>query len=126
MATNKDLTILQGSTFSVPVRWMNGDQIIRKPITGISIASGAPRLTVVGHGCPNGWPTAVTLVKGMTPINAKNAEPKGADYRVTTVIDTDTLEYLIEDTLEELIGDVTVARRWSKYLKPATEPSEQG
>lgn len=37
----------------------------------------------------------------------------------------DTLEYLIEDTIEELIGDVTVARRWSKYLKPATEPSEQ-
>ena len=72
---------------------MNGDQIVRKPITGISITSGAPRLTVVGHGCPNGWPTAVTLVKGMTPINAKNAEPKGADYRVTTVIDTDTLEY---------------------------------
>ena len=93
MAADKDITILQGSTFSLPVRWMNGDRIIRKPITGISIASGAPRLTVVGHGCPNGWPSAVTLVKGMTPINAKNAEPKGNDYRVTTVIDTDTLEY---------------------------------
>ena len=36
MATNKDISILQGSTFSIPVRWMNGDQIIRKPITGIS------------------------------------------------------------------------------------------
>ena len=93
MATNKDISILQGSTFSIPVRWMNGDQIIRKPITGISVASGAPRLTVAGHGCPNGWPTAVTLVKGMTPINAKNAQPKGDDYRVTTVIDSITLEY---------------------------------
>ena len=93
MAADKDITILQGSTFSVPVRWMNGDQIIRKPITGISIASGAPRLDVAGHGCPNGWPTAVTLVKGMVAINAKNADPKGNDYRVTTVIDTDTLEY---------------------------------
>ena len=93
MTTTKNLTILQGSTFNLPVRWMNGDQIIRKPITGISIASGAPRLTVVGHGCPNGWPSAVTLVKGMTPINAKNAQPKGDDYRVTTVIDADTLEY---------------------------------
>ncbi|RXM19767.1 hypothetical protein EO238_28070, partial [Citrobacter sp. AAK_AS5] len=69
MATNKDISILQGSTFSIPVRWMNGDQIIRKPITGIDSTSGAPRLAVVGHGCPNGWPTAVTLVKGMTPIN---------------------------------------------------------
>ena len=93
MAADKDITILQGSAFNVPVRWMDGDRIIRKPITGISIASGAPRLTVVGHGCPNGWPSAVTLVKGMTQINAKNADPKGNDYRVTTVIDTDTLEY---------------------------------
>ena len=48
MATNKDISILQGSTFSLPVRWMNGDQIIRKPITAISVASGAPRLTVFG------------------------------------------------------------------------------
>ena len=93
MAADKDITILQGSAFNVPVRWMDGDRIIRKPITGISIASGAPRLTVVGHGCPNGWPSAVTLVKGMTQINAKNADPKANDYRTTTVIDTDTLEY---------------------------------
>lgn len=93
MATNKDITILQGSTFNVPVRWMNGDVIIRKEITGISIDSGAPRLTVAAHGCPNKWPTAVTLVKGMTQINAKNVQPKDTDYRVTTVIDTDTLEY---------------------------------
>ena len=83
MATNKDITILQGSTFNIPVRWMDGDRIIRKPITGISIASGAPRLDVAGHGCPNGWPTAVTLVKGMVAINANNADPKGNDYRVT-------------------------------------------
>lgn len=93
MAADKDITILQGSALNLPVRWMDGDRIIRKPITGISIASGAPRLDVAGHGCPNGWPSAVTLVKGMTPINAKNADPKGNDYRTTTVIDTDTLEY---------------------------------
>ena len=93
MAADKDITILQGSAFNIPVRWMDGDLIIRKPITGISIASGAPRLDVAGHGCPNGWPSAVTLVKGMVAINAKNAEPKGNDYRTTTVIDTDTLEY---------------------------------
>lgn len=110
MATNKDLTILQGSTFSVPVRWMNGDQIIRKPITGISITSGAPRLDVAGHGCPNGWPTAVTLVKGMTPINAKNAEPKGADYRVTTVIDSNTLEYNAVSPVDDN------GREWPAYI----------
>lgn len=93
MAADKDITILQGSAFNVPVRYMDGDRIIRKPITGISLASGAPRLDVAGHGCPNGWPSAVTLVKGMTPINDANADPKKMNYRVTTVIDTDTLEY---------------------------------
>lgn len=93
MAADKDITILQGSAFNVPVRWMDGDRIIRKPITGISIASGAPRLDVAGHGCPNGWPSAVTLVKGMTPINDANTDPKKMKYRTTTVIDTDTLEY---------------------------------
>ena len=93
MATSKNLTILQGSTFAFPVRWANGDRVIRKPITAISIDSGAPRLTVVGHDCPEGWLSAVTLVKGMTPINAKSTPPKNNDYRVTTVIDADTLEY---------------------------------
>jgi hypothetical protein len=93
MATNKDLTILQGSAFSLPVRWMNGDQIVRKPITAISIASGAPRLTVASHGLSNGWPSAVTLVKGMTQINAQNSPPKGDDYQVSTVIDANVIEY---------------------------------
>lgn len=110
MATNKDISILQGSTFSLPVRWMNGDQIIRKPITGISIASGAPRLTVVGHDCPNGWPTAVTLVKGMAQINAKNAPPKGDDYRVTTVIDANTLEYNAVSPVDDN------GREWPAYI----------
>lgn len=32
-----------------------------------------------------------------------------------------TLEYLIEDTIEELVGDVNVAKRWQKYFKPPVE-----
>ena len=110
MAADKDISILQGSAFNVPVRWMDGDRIIRKPITGISIASGAPRLDVAGHGCPNGWPTTVTLVKGMTPINAKNAQPKGADYRATTVIDSNTLEYNAVSPVDDN------GREWPAYI----------
>jgi hypothetical protein len=30
MAADKDITILQGSAFNVPVRWMDGDRIIRR------------------------------------------------------------------------------------------------
>lgn len=109
MATNKDISILQGSISSLPVRWMNGDQIIRKPITGISIASGAPRLDVAGHGCPNGWPTAVTLVKGMTPINDTNTDPKKMKYRTTAVIDADTLEYNAVNPVDDN------GREWPAY-----------
>ena len=53
--TEKDLPIIQGDTFNVIARWENGDLIVRKPITGISFASGAPRFTANGHGCVNGW-----------------------------------------------------------------------
>ena len=109
MATSKNLTILQGSTFAFPVRWANGDRVIRKPITAISIDSGAPRLTVVGHDCPEGWLSAVTLVKGMTPINAKSAPPKNNDYRVTTVIDADKVEYNAVSPVDDN------GREWSAY-----------
>ena len=92
MATNKDLEIKQGKTFSLVVRW-ESEPIIRKPITGISLASGAPRLEVTAHGCPNGWRTAVTMVKGMTQLNARNSPPRTNDYYTATVIDANRVEF---------------------------------
>ena len=63
--TEKDLPITQGDSFYVIARWENGDLIVRKPITGISFASGAPRFTANGHGCVNGWRAHVALIKGI-------------------------------------------------------------
>lgn len=91
MATTKDIEIVQGKTFSLTLRWET-TPIIRKPITAISLASGAPRLTVTGHGMVNGWRGAVTRVVGMKQINAKNSPPKSSDYTPVTVIDADTVE----------------------------------
>lgn len=91
MSDTKDLEISQGKTFSLSIRWET-EPIVYKPIAAISLTSGAPRLTVVGHGTPNGWRGAVTRAKGMTQINAKNTPPRSSDYVVATVIDPDTIK----------------------------------
>ena len=54
MAGPKDLTLLQGKTFTLVLRWET-EPIVRKAITGVSFALGAPRITAVGHGAPDGW-----------------------------------------------------------------------
>lgn len=91
MADNRDLSIVQGKTFSLVLRW-ESEPIVYKAISGISLASGAPRPAVVGHGLPNGWRCAVTRVKGMKQINAANSPPRSSDYHPATVIDADTIE----------------------------------
>lgn len=92
MAEPKDLTIQQGKTFSLPVRWENGDLVVRKPITAISLAFGAPRLTVASHGLQAGWRTYVTRCQGMKQINAADIPPRDNDYHPATVIDATTVE----------------------------------
>ena len=109
MADTKDLTIQQGKTFTLVLRWET-EPIIRKAIAAISLDTGAPRLTVTAHGIPNGWRAAVTMVKGMVEINAKNATPRDADYEKVTVVDADMVEF----------NDVTPVsesgREWSAYV----------
>lgn len=90
--TRKDLSIQQGKTFSLVIRWET-EPIIFKPITAISLAAGAPRLTVAGHGCPAGWRAAVTRVKGMKHINSSYTEEGAKDYNAVTVIDANTVEF---------------------------------
>lgn len=92
MADTKDLTIQQGKTFSLPVRWENGDLVVRKPITAISLEFGAPRLTVASHGLQAGWRTYVTRCQGMKPINAADIPPRDNSYHPATVIDANTVE----------------------------------
>lgn len=86
------ITIVRGETFSMVVRWMLKDQIVRKAITAISLASGAPRLSVASHGLTDGWPVSPYGVLGMTQINAKNTPPRDDDYHKVTVVDPNTVE----------------------------------
>lgn len=90
MAATKDLTIQQGRTFSLALRW-ESPPIIYRPITAIAQTAPA-RLTVPTHGVPDGWRVAITNVKGMTEINAEANKLTSRDYHQATVIDANTIE----------------------------------
>ena len=91
MAATKDLTIQQGKTFTLVLRWET-EPIVRKAISGISFAGGSPRITAVGHGAPDGWRCAFYGIKGPKQINAANNPPRAEDYCAATVLDADTVE----------------------------------
>ncbi len=88
--TTKDLTIQQGKTFSLALRWET-EPVVYKAITAIQ-QTAPVRLTVTGHGIPDGWRAAITNVKGMTEINAIANSVKDKDYNPVTVVDANTLE----------------------------------
>lgn len=90
MADTKDLSLVQGKTFSLALRWET-EPILYRTITAIQQSAPA-RLTVTGHGFPDGWRCAVTNVKGMTDINAEANSLRDKDYNPITVIDANTVE----------------------------------
>jgi hypothetical protein len=82
---DKEILIQKGKTFSLIVRWET-EPIIRKAITAVSLASGAPRLTVPSHGAPDGWRGMPYAVEGMKQLN-------DIGYQSMTVIDANTIEF---------------------------------
>lgn len=108
MATTQDLTIQQGKTFSLVVRWET-EPVIRKPITAISLAAGAPRLSVAAHGLTNDWRCYVTRVEGMKQINAANNPPREDDFHPAMVVDSGTVELNDIDPVDDN------GRVWTAY-----------
>jgi len=90
LPVKKDIVILQGKNFELPVKWER-EPIIYKDITGITQTAPAV-VTCPGHGIPDGWRVAVVSVKGMTQINAADTPPKDSQYVVAKVLTTDTVE----------------------------------
>ena len=82
--TDKEILIQKGKTFSLVVRWET-EPIVRKAITAISLATGAPRLTISSHGIVDGWNGTVYGVEGMKQINDVGVQQ-------LTVIDSNTIE----------------------------------
>ena len=80
----KEVLISKGKTFTLVVRWET-EPIVRKAITAISLATGAPRLTISSHGITDGWNGTVYGVEGMKQINDVGVQQ-------LTVIDSNTIE----------------------------------
>lgn len=90
MADTKDLPLVQGKTFALVLRWET-EPCVYRPITAIQ-QTAPVRLTVTGHGAPDGWRCGVSNVKGMTEINAEANALREKDFNPVTVIDANTLE----------------------------------
>mgnify|MGYP002784759276 CR=1 FL=1 len=89
------LTIQQGRTFRLPVRW-ESDEFAYAAIS--AIPQQAPcRITAANHGIPDKWRAAVVSVKGMVEINAELDEatklPLDKAYRRVKRISTDQVEF---------------------------------
>lgn len=87
----KEILIEKGKTFSLVVRW-EVRPFVRMPIEAISIATGAPRLTITGHPVIDGWRGLVSMVEGMKQINAADLGDDSKNFQTATVIDADTIE----------------------------------
>lgn len=109
MAATKDLTIQQGKTFTLALRWET-DPIVRKAITGVSFAGGSPRITAVGHGAPDGWRCTLYGIKGPKQLNAANNPPRNDDYHAATVLDADTVE------INDINPYDTQGNEWPAYV----------
>lgn len=92
MAIKQTLNIVRGKTLQLVIRWET-TPVVSKAITGISTATGFPRLTVTSHGAPNGWRGYVVGVESPKQINSENVPPRSSDYREVTVIDANTIEF---------------------------------
>lgn len=79
------ITITRGKTFEFGFLYAE-DELLYLPITGMP--SKAPvRLTVVGHGVPDGWPVQVTCVKAPAELNTPDDESQ-----IAKLVDVDTVE----------------------------------
>ena len=85
------LTIRKGSAENIPIRL---EQSGWSYASISAVAQSAPlRVTVPGHGIPDGWRVAIMNVKAVGDFGAANNPPKDNELHTVTVIDADTIEF---------------------------------
>lgn len=85
------LTIRKGSAENIPIRL---EQSGWSYASISAIAQAAPlRVTVPGHGIPDGWRVAIMNVKAVGDFGAANNPPKDNELHTVTVVDGDTIEF---------------------------------
>ena len=83
MADTKDLSITQGKTFTLVLRWET-EPCVYRAISNIQL-SAPLRMTVDTVGLPDGWRCAVTNVKGTTEVNAEANNLRDKDFNPVTI-----------------------------------------
>jgi len=87
----RDISIIQGNTFSMQVRWEQ-PSLTFKAVTGATKAA-PPVITAANHGVPDNWRVAFTNVGGMDALNAADAESVvSGDYYDIDVVDTNSFK----------------------------------
>lgn len=85
------LTIRKGSAENIPIRL---EQSGWSYATISAVSQTAPlRVTVPGHGIPDGWRVAIMNVKAVGDFGAANNPPKDNELHTVTVVDGDTIEF---------------------------------
>lgn len=92
MTTQKDLTIVQGSTYHQVIRWETS-KWATAAIASMTLAGIVQVETVTPHGIPDGWRAAVVDAKGLTDLNAKENPPADDDMRLATVVSPTAIEF---------------------------------
>ena len=85
------LAIRKGSAENIPIR-LEQSEWSYATITEVSQAAPL-RVTVPGHGTPDGWRVAIMNVKAVGDFGAANNPPKDNELHTVTVIDADTIEF---------------------------------
>lgn len=86
------LTIQQGRTFRLPVRW-ESEVFGYAPIASISKAAPCRVVTQNPHGIPDGWRVAIVSAGGMVEANAVNSPPSEDEMRRATLISPVEVEF---------------------------------
>jgi hypothetical protein len=112
MPATKNLTIEQGETFALTVRWETDKPEVYKAITAIA-KSGPVRITAPSHGLVDGWRAAIEGVKGMVEINAAHSPPRCNEYHEVTYVDANTIDLnaintaAVDENGDDLYGTYT-------------------
>lgn len=86
-AQTYDIEIVRGKTFAQSYLYAS-EKVAYRPITAV-VATAPYRITVTGHGVPDGWPVRIEGAKSPAELNTPGEE----NYLIATVIDADTIEF---------------------------------
>jgi hypothetical protein len=93
-----NISINQGSTFSLPVRWET-NELVYVPILSISQDAPAVVVTTEPHNMPDGWRAAFVSCDGMEQVNA-HTPARDSDYRAMRVLTPTSVSVPAFDTAD--------------------------